>query len=454
MVQVAHNREGNGSAAGNVHSLRRPKRISDSDAVHFVIRIENYAHIRRAYGEDGARCALAGIHRLLTDLFREDGIVVPEANGEIDLLVWNFEALGCGVLSDACRKWLNEFCWLVPLLSFETPVGPIHLCISGRWEIPDALMQAGVFEAGNSGVCNLGFCGSWPDDRSDWSDRYRSDMGLVTDLLSGIMSGASDDCRPRELALAWQPVCNADGGDGVLYREALVRLLDNDGNTHSPGDVFLALERLGFVRVVDHYVVSRVIDELEGSPDVVLAANISARSVRSDVWWDQIRTRLLAMPDVARRLVLEITETADLPGVSEAVRFVTGMRRLGCRIALDDFGTGYASIRQLLAFSPDFVKIDRFFVRRAAFSGADRDLLTHLIGVGQSLGAVVIVEGVETAEQAGIVLAAGGRWQQGYHWGRPSLLRSWRRTSGGQAFGDVTAADLGTAFPYSSRSRS
>ncbi|KEZ19452.1 EAL domain protein [Sphingobium yanoikuyae] len=453
MVQVMQNREGNGGFAGNVHLLRRRKRISDSEAVHFSIRIENYVHIRRAYGEDGGRRALAGIHRLLTDMFREDGVEVVEASGEIDLLVWNLEELGGGVLSDACRKWLNGFCWLVPLLSFETTGGLIHLCISGRWEIPDALMQAGMFETGKSGACNLGFCGSWPDDRSDWSDRYRSDMGLVTDLLSGIMSGASDNRRPRELALAWQSVCNADGGDGVLYREALVRLLDNDGNAHSPGDVFLALERLGFVRVVDHYVVSRVIDELEGAPDVVLAANISARSVRSDVWWDEVRVRLVAMPDVARRLVLEITETADLPGVSEAVRFVTGMRRLGCRIALDDFGTGYASIRQLLAFSPDFVKIDRFFVRRAVFTGADRDLLTHLIGVGQSLGAIVIVEGVETAEQAGIVLAAGGHWQQGYHWGRPSLLRSWRRASGGQAFGDVTATDLGTAFPHSSWSR-
>ena len=87
MVQVAHNREGNGSAAGNVHLLRHPKRLSDSAAVHFSIRIENYAHIRRAYGEEGARAALSGVQRMLVDLFRADGIVVPEANGEIDVLI-------------------------------------------------------------------------------------------------------------------------------------------------------------------------------------------------------------------------------------------------------------------------------------------------------------------------------------------------------------------------------
>lgn len=439
MVHVAHNLEGNGGTAGNVHMLRRPKRLSDSDAVHFSIRIENYAHIRRAYGEEGARAALSGVQRMLVDLFRADGIVVPEANGEIDVLIWNVEALGAGSLPDACRVWLDKFCWLAPLLSIEASGHFIHVWVSGRWEIPGALMQAHGLKAGQSGACNIGFSGARPDDRSDWSDRYRSDVGLVSGLLSGIISGSADDTGRQELMFAWQPVCDAAGPELVLYREALVRLLDDDGKAHPPGDVFLALERLGFARVVDHYVVSRVIDELEQAPDVILAVNISAQSVRQDAWWDEIKSRLVAMPDVARRLVLEITETAAIPSVSGAVRFVTSMRRLGCRIALDDFGTGYASIRQLLAFSPDFVKIDRFFLRRASVSAAEGAMLPHLIGIGQALGATVVVEGVETQEQAEIVLAAGGRWQQGYHWGRPSLLRTWRRAPNGER-SDATSA--------------
>ena len=424
--------------------LRSPRRRIDSDFVHFSIRIENFAHVRRAYGEEGARAAVAGICRLLTDLLRADGIAVPEADGSIDVLVWNLDALRGGTLADACRTWLAEFCWLVPLCGFDTPLGPVHLRISGRWDIPDTLPsapdtlprapdtlpRAGVSETGRSGICDLGFGGALPDDRGDWSDRYRRDMSLVTGLLSGIMAGACDEPGCRELALAWQPVCDPSCPDTMLYHEALVRLLDRDGKVHAPDEVFQALERLGFVRVVDHYVVSRVIDELEEAPDVILGANISARSVCEDIWWDQIRTRLRTMPDVARRLVLEITETADLPEMSGAVRFVAGMRRLGCRIALDDFGTGHASIRYLLALSPDLVKIDRFFVRRTATGEAGRDLLAHMIGVGRSLGAEVIVEGVETAEQADIVLSAGGRWQQGYHWGRPALCRTWRKAPG------------------------
>lgn len=426
MVHLALYQKGSSQDAGNVHRLHRSRLHGGSNAVHFAIRVENHMHIRRAYGEEGARAALAGVRHLLADMIRADGIVVPEANGELDLLIWNVAVLGPGPLPAACQAWLSDFCWLLPFLPIETPGGAIHLWISARWTIPDALMETCGSQSDQEGACNIGFCGAWPDDRADWSDRYCRDMKLVTGLLSGIISDAVDDPGRQELMLAWQPVCDSGGVDAPLYREALVRLLDRDGKIHSAGDIFLALERLGFARAVDHYVVSRIIDELEECPGIILGANISAQSVRTDAWWEQVKARLAMMPDVACRLVLEITETAGMPSGAEAALFANSMQRLGCRIALDDFGMGYASIRQVLTFSPDYVKIDKFFVWRAETCGAERDLLRYLIGIGTALGSVVIVEGVETSEQAEFVSAAGGRWQQGYHWGRPALSRSWR----------------------------
>lgn len=429
MVDEGRNRQDE-AGAGNVHILRPPGGLFGGDSARFSLRIENYACIRRAYGEDIARTALAGLLRVLTELFLADAVAEPEASsGGIDLLVWRGAALGDGSLPDAAQAWLDEFCWLVPQMSFETSAGPIHLWVSGRWETADAL--SGRFESGQSGACDVRFVGDGPDGLSDWPERYRADMALAASLLPGIVDDESGDDPDRELALAWQPVRDAACADAVLWREARGRVLDLRGNVQSTDEMILALERLGFVRVVDHQVVSRVVDELEAALDVVLAVKISARSLCDDAWWDQIKAHLRARPDVARRLVLEIAEAVGKPGISEAVRFVTGMRLLGCRIALVDFGTGYASIRELLTFAPDFVKIDSFFVRLLAMSPGARETLAHLIGLGHSLGATVVVEGVDTQEQADLVLAAGGHWQQGDHWGGASLYRSWRLSGGG-----------------------
>ena len=75
-------------------------------------------------------------------------------------------------------------------------------------------------------------------------------------------------------------------------------------------------------------------------------------------WWDEIKERLRCAPDLARRLVVEITETAAIPDISDAARLVSDLRRVGCRVAIDDLDAGFASVRQLLALAPDIVKIE------------------------------------------------------------------------------------------------
>jgi EAL domain-containing protein (putative c-di-GMP-specific phosphodiesterase class I) len=403
--------------------LRRRRPLLDNAAVHFTLRVENFDHVRRAYGEDIARTALGSVHRLLNDLLQADGIIVPEMYGTIEVLVWNPSALGVGPLPEACRDWLDTLCRLVPLIAVETALGPVHLWLKGGWLITEEASVDKTVGAGGEGALDIRFLGDGPGDSDAWAERYRADMALASKVLTSVAPVDLSRDPAHALMLFWQPVRDAQAPDLLLYHEALLRLVDGDCAAESPSGVFLALERLGFVRIVDQYVVSLVIDELEASPDTVIGVNISARSVRDDAWWNEIWERLKAAPALAHRLVVEITETAAMPDISAAVRFASGLRRLGCRIALDDFGTGFASIRQLLALSPDIVKIDRLFLRRSLNGDRQRATLKHLIALARSLDATVVVEGVETDEQAQLALDAGGDWQQGYHWGRPALSR-------------------------------
>ncbi len=135
--------------------------------------------------------------------------------------------------------------------------------------------------------------------------------------------------------------------------------------------------------------------------------------------------RLRRAPDLARRLVVEITETAALYDIEESVRFVGTLREAGCRVALDVFGAGHASLRHLHSLAVDTVKIDRAFVRGLAASGDNQAFVRHLLGLAKGFGLRTVAEGVENEEDAAILRQQGVGYLQGTLCGMPRFDRPW-----------------------------
>ncbi|WP_170065866.1 EAL domain-containing protein [Novosphingobium guangzhouense] len=243
------------------------------------------------------------------------------------------------------------------------------------------------------------------------------DAAASTALLCAVADGT--------ILLHWQPVMSADG-ERILYHEALSRVIDDDGALMPAGNLIAAAERVGTIGAIDRHNLNRVLDELEAAPAVCLGINISADSACLHPAWTRTLARLKAAPQIAQRLVVEITETGTLPSLPAAIAFANELRTLGCRIAIDDFGDGQASIRRLTALKPDIVKVDRHFTVGALHSKAEYTILERMIALAQALSPVVIVEGVETSAHREVVESAGGTWQQGYYWAKPSPDRPWR----------------------------
>ena len=285
---------------------------------------------------------------------------------------------------------------------------------------------------------------AFPDDA--WCRCYRADMALAVNLFSAMADG--------RLMLAWQPVRHADDPSQILYHECLVRIVNGeavaaDDALQPVGDMVEALERLGLVRALDRHVMALAIAELRIDASRKLGVNISALSLVGDHWWDETLATLEQCPVFAKSLFIEITETAPMPSIVEAANLLGKLRHLGCQIALDDFGTGHAAMRSILTLSPDVVKIDKFFIHHAKASPSGQRTLAHLIGLAESLGATVIVEGIENAADQKLAREAGAHWQQGYHHGRPSMSRPWRLKEISTFFGsaDAVAANL-NAGPF------
>jgi len=234
--------------------------------------------------------------------------------------------------------------------------------------------------------------------------------------------------REDRILFAFQPVVSAETGE-VDYYECLLRMRGRDGRVIAAGEFVPILEQLGFIRLIDRYVLDKAFTELSAHPEVRLGFNISGLTAADRPWLRALTSQLRNRPEIAGRVVIEITETAALYDIEESARFVSALRQAGCRVALDDFGAGHTSLRHLQTLAVDTVKIDGSFVHNLSASPDNQIFLRHLLGLAKGFGFHTVAEGVETAAEAAILHREGIGYLQGYYYGRPSLDRPWLQAS-------------------------
>lgn len=247
-------------------------------------------------------------------------------------------------------------------------------------------------------------------------DSCRQQMGLANYLYRAY--------QEKRLRLAYQPVILSKTGE-IGHYEALLRLTNSSGKISSAGALIPVAERMGLIDLIDTMVMELVIEELKRSPNIVLALNVSNLTTEDPVWLDNITNQLKDIPDVASRLIVEITETAAHRDLRRAAFFVATLQSLGCQVALDDFGSGYTSFRQLKALSVDMVKIDGAFIKDLAHNSDNRFFVKTLLDFTRGFGLTTVAEFVETGEVAKILMDMGVDSMQGYYFAKPQNHRSW-----------------------------
>jgi EAL domain-containing protein (putative c-di-GMP-specific phosphodiesterase class I) len=267
-----------------------------------------------------------------------------------------------------------------------------------------------------------------PPARKAWQTRERRNPAILASVEQAL--------RQDRLLFAFQPVvCAATGRTD--YFECLLRMRDEERGLVACGEFIEAIEQVGLIGLVDRYTVRKVAEELAVHAEVRLGLNVSGRTACDREWLRSVIALLRRKPDLARRLVVEITETAALDNLAESVRFVDALRDIGCRVALDDFGAGHTSLRHLQVLAVDTIKIDGGFVRSLRSSPESRVFLRHLLGLTRDFGLRTVGECVETAEEAALLRGEGIGYLQGFYCGRPTIERRWF----GEGAGDRGACD-------------
>jgi EAL domain-containing protein (putative c-di-GMP-specific phosphodiesterase class I) len=257
--------------------------------------------------------------------------------------------------------------------------------------------------------------------------------------LAGFLDSASEratalrrSIAERRFRMAFQPIVALSDRSPHHY-EALIRPLQADDSAMShPGEFVALAEAVGLTEELDWAVVSAVCEAAGAAGGTRVACNLSGLSLQSPKFREDMKELLENTPGMAERLVVEITETAEIEQEDEAVRMIDLLREHKIPVCLDDFGAGAAAFRYLRAFKVDYVKVDGIYVANALQSERDRGFIAAMVDLARTVGAQVVAERIETEEEAALMLELGVRYGQGYLFGKPKMELATRKA--GQAW--------------------
>ncbi|MFC5861236.1 EAL domain-containing protein [Acidicapsa dinghuensis] len=208
---------------------------------------------------------------------------------------------------------------------------------------------------------------------------------------------------------------------GQLYGfEMLARWAHPELGLIFPGDFIEQAERDGWISELTYQLLRKGLKEIAPLPgEPTLSVNISPPQLHGTSFVDQVHEAAAEANFPLNRLILEITESALAEDIVSVSKTVQSLKIAGCRLALDDFGTGYSSLLHLQSLPFDELKVDRSFVSSMTQKHDSRQIVAAVVGLGQSLSLTTVAEGVETEEQAEILLWLGCELGQGWLYGKP-----------------------------------
>ncbi len=248
----------------------------------------------------------------------------------------------------------------------------------------------------------------------------------------GTLSMVRQALERGDAVLAFQPVMRADGA-GIAFYEGLIRILDETGRVIPARDFISVVEDQDLGRQIDCAALKVGLNTLKANPTLRLAINMSARSVGYPAWMQILRRVVKKRPDVAQRLILEITETSVMQMPEIVKIFMEELQDKGITFALDDFGAGYTAFRHLRHFCFDILKIDGQFARNVDLDADNQVLNEALISLARHFDMLVVSEAVETQAEAAWLAAAGVDCLQGYYFAAPTMTPPWQKAAGMRA---------------------
>lgn len=227
----------------------------------------------------------------------------------------------------------------------------------------------------------------------------------------------------REFLTYYQPIVDAKTRK-IVSAEALVRWKHPEKGMIPPYQFIPVFEKDGIISKIDSYMIDNVLNFnlkriQKGQQAIPCAVNLSRVDFYDTKLLNILTSTLGNYQNIQNILKLEVTESAYAVLESDAISFLHEMKKLGLSILLDDFGSGMSSLSTLESFAFDIIKLDIGFTAKIGKNAKAEAIIKNTIGLSHDIGAKVIAEGVENAEQLAFLQSAGCDMIQGYYFYKP-----------------------------------
>lgn len=215
--------------------------------------------------------------------------------------------------------------------------------------------------------------------------------------------------------------------------EALVRIIDKDGNIVPPGSFIEIAEQNGSIIQIGEIVFRKVCSFLNdnyygqsNSSDIKLPEsfkyieiNLSVVQCSLDNLADRYIEIMKEYKIKPEWINLEITETAILQDKRILLKNMTKLREYGVKFSLDDFGMGASNLNYIVDMPVDIVKFDKNFTNSYFVNNKAKYVMEAALQMIHGLKLKIVAEGIETKEQLDSMNSLDIDYIQGYYFSKP-----------------------------------
>lgn len=226
----------------------------------------------------------------------------------------------------------------------------------------------------------------------------------------------------EEFYLEYQPQIDLGTGE-VVGVEALVRWNHPKRGRISPIDFIPIAEECGLIVPLGEWVLKEAcyqnrVWQKQGYKPLSVSVNLSIQQFQEVQLAERIKRVLLDTGLDPSYLELEITESTMFD-MTQGMKVLESIKRLGVQISIDDFGTGYSSLHYLKNLPIDRLKIDQSFVRELMEDRNNKAIVSTITSMAKHLQLKVTAEGVENEDQLLFLQEQHCNEAQGYFFSKP-----------------------------------